>query len=35
MLWRDVGRGFAVQAVYIAVFLGFAWANFATKDIKS
>ncbi len=35
VLWRDVNRGFAVQAVYIAVFLGFAWANFATKDIKS
>jgi ABC-2 type transport system permease protein len=35
VLWRDVGRGFAVQAVYIAVFLGAAWANFATKDIKS
>src|ERR671915_59457 len=35
VLWRDVNRGFAVQAVYIAMFLGFAWANFATKDIKS
>jgi ABC-2 type transport system permease protein len=35
VLWRDVNRGFAVQALYIAVFLGAAWANFATKDIKS
>jgi ABC-2 type transport system permease protein len=35
VLWHDVSRGFAVQAVYIAVFLGAAWANFATKDIKS
>jgi ABC-2 type transport system permease protein len=35
ILWRDVNRGFAVQAVYIAVFLGLAWANFATKDVKS
>ena len=25
----------AVQAVFIVVFLGAAWANFATKDIKS
>jgi hypothetical protein len=24
-----------VQAVFIVVFLGAAWANFATKDIKS
>ena len=35
VLWRDVGRGAAVQAVFIVVFLGAAWANFATKDIKS
>jgi ABC-2 type transport system permease protein len=35
VLWHNVGRGFAIQAVYIAVFLGAAWANFATKDIKS
>src|SRR5919205_662305 len=27
ILWRGVGRGFAVQGVYIAVFLGAAWAN--------
>jgi ABC-2 type transport system permease protein len=35
VLGRDVNRGFAVQALSIAVFLGAAWANFATKDIKS
>jgi ABC-2 type transport system permease protein len=35
ILWRGVGRGFAVQAVYIVVLLGAAWANFATKDVKS
>ncbi len=35
ILWRGVGRGVAIQGVYIAVFLGAAWANFATKDIKS
>ena len=35
ILWRGVGRGFAVQAVYIVVFLGAAWANFATRDITS
>ena len=35
ILWRDIERGAAVQAVYVAVFLGLAWANFASKDIKS
>jgi ABC-2 type transport system permease protein len=35
VLWHNVNRGIAIQAVYIAVFLGAAWANFATKDIKS
>ncbi len=35
ILWHGVVRGFALQAVYIAVLLGAAWANFATKDIKS
>jgi ABC-2 type transport system permease protein len=33
--WRDIDRGLGVQAVYLVVFLGAAWANFATKDIKS
>jgi len=35
VLWRNVDRGFAVQAVYIAAFLGGAWAYFSTKDINS
>jgi ABC-2 type transport system permease protein len=35
ILWRDVERGVALQAVYVAVLLGAAWANFATKDITS
>jgi ABC-2 type transport system permease protein len=35
ILWRDIDRGFAVQGVYVLVFLGAAWANFATKDITS
>jgi ABC-2 type transport system permease protein len=33
--WRDVQRGLGIQAVYVAVFLAAAWANFATKDVKS
>jgi ABC-2 type transport system permease protein len=32
---RDLQRGLAIQAVYVAVFLAAAWANFATKDVKS
>jgi ABC-2 type transport system permease protein len=35
ILWRDIERGLALQAVYVAVFLAMAWANFATKDVKS
>ena len=35
MLWHNIGRGFALQAVYIVVFLGLAWASFSTKDITS
>ncbi|HEY3632176.1 MAG TPA: ABC transporter permease [Jatrophihabitantaceae bacterium] len=35
ILWRNVERGVALQAVYVVVLLGAAWANFATKDIKS
>ena len=35
ILWRNIDRGFAVQGVYVAVFLALAWANFATKDITS
>jgi ABC-2 type transport system permease protein len=35
ILWRNVERGVLLQAVYVAVFLAAAWANFATKDVKS
>jgi len=35
ILWRDIERGLAIQGVYVAVFLALAWANFATKDVKS
>jgi ABC-2 type transport system permease protein len=35
ILWRDVGRGVALQAVYVVVLLGAAWANFTTKDVTS
>jgi ABC-2 type transport system permease protein len=35
ILWRDIQRGFGIQAVYVALFLAAAWANFATKDITS
>jgi ABC-2 type transport system permease protein len=34
IFWRDIQRGFAIQAVYVAVFLAAAWANFSTKDIR-
>ncbi len=32
---RDLLRGVGLQVVYVAVFLGAAWANFSTKDITS
>ena len=35
ILWRDIERGFAIQAVYVVDFLGAAWANFASKDVTS
>ncbi len=35
ILWRNVERGVLLQAAYVVVLLGAAWANFATKDIKS
>ena len=34
ILWRDLQRGVLLQVVYVAVFLGAAWANFMTKDVK-
>ena len=35
ILWHDVQRGIALQAVYMVVLLGVSWANFASKDITS
>ncbi|CAA9340949.1 MAG: Efflux ABC transporter, permease protein [uncultured Nocardioidaceae bacterium] len=35
ILWRDIVRGVVLQGVYVAVFLGAAWANFGTKDVTS
>jgi ABC-2 type transport system permease protein len=35
IFWRDIQRGFGIQAVYVIVFLGVAWANFATRDITT
>jgi ABC-2 type transport system permease protein len=35
IVWRNIERGLAVQGVYVVVFLGAAWAHFATKDITS
>lgn len=35
ILWRDVDRGFALQGIYVLIFLGAAWANFASKDITT
>jgi ABC-2 type transport system permease protein len=30
-----VVRGVGLQAIYVAVFLAAAWANFTTKDVTS
>ena len=35
IFWRDIERGIGIQAVYVVVLLGAAWANFVTKDIKT
>jgi ABC-2 type transport system permease protein len=35
IFWRDIQRGFAIQVVYVVVFLAAAWANFATRDITT
>lgn len=35
ILWRGIQRGVLLQAVYMIVFLGGAWASFNSKDIKS
>jgi ABC-2 type transport system permease protein len=33
ILWREIERGVALQAVYAGVFLALAWANLSSKDI--
>ena len=35
VFWRDLQRGFGIQALYVIVFLAAAWANFSTKDITA
>jgi ABC-2 type transport system permease protein len=35
VFWRNIDSGLLVQAGYIVVFFGAAWANFATKDVTS
>jgi ABC-2 type transport system permease protein len=35
ILWPDIDRGFAIQGVYVLVFLAAAWASFASKDVTS
>jgi ABC-2 type transport system permease protein len=35
ILWSNIERGVGLQAVYVLVLLGAAWANFTTKDITS
>ena len=35
VFWRDIQRGFGIQAVYVVAFLAAAWANFSTNDITA
>lgn len=35
ILWRNLQRGVGLQAVYVVVLLGAAWANFSSKDVTS
>jgi len=35
VFWRNIERGVGIQAVYVVLLLGAAWANFATRDITS
>ena len=35
VFWHDIQRGLGIQAVYVVLLLGAAWANFATRDITS
>ncbi|MDP9441959.1 MAG: ABC transporter permease [Actinomycetota bacterium] len=33
--WYDVRHGILLQGVYVAIFLGMAWANFTTRDVTT
>lgn len=35
VFWHNIDRGLGLQAVYVVVFFGAAWANFTTKDVTS
>ncbi len=35
ILWREIHRGLALQAVYVGVLLLASWAHFQTKDVRS
>lgn len=35
VFWHNIDRGLLLQAGYIVVFFGAAWANFGTKDVTS
>jgi ABC-2 type transport system permease protein len=35
IFWDNIDKGMLVQAAYLLVFLGAAWANLSTKDITS
>jgi ABC-2 type transport system permease protein len=35
IFWRNIQRGFAIQAVYVVVLLAASWANFSTKDVTA
>jgi len=35
VLWRDIERGIGIQAVFLVVLLGAAWANFMTRDVSN
>ncbi len=35
IFWRNIDSGLVLQACYIVLFFGAAWANFASKDITS
>jgi ABC-2 type transport system permease protein len=35
ILWHDLQRGVLVQALWIVVLLGMAWANFTARDVSS